>query len=270
MRRRGFVRRVPELGPEARVREEPRELAAELPCVSHHDRRARRLEERRRLPEVLRVRPHEHGLPPEGGFQHVVAAEGDEAPADEDDVGDGVERRQLAHRVEHDDGARLAHAPELTAPHRGPAPGGDETEDLRCPLRMPGRDHQSQLGALPQRGAMRVEHRFFLALMRAPCNPHGPARLEAEKPAPKVRRARRVGQRLILDVASDEDALRADAEGDDPPGVLGRLHGEDPHVGEHGTHEGAQEPVTTVRAVGDPSVRDHDRDPARSERPHER
>src|SRR5207244_8433860 len=64
------------LRPEPGVREEPRELAAELPAVPHNPRSAHGLEERRRLTEVLRVRAHEHGLSPERGLEHVVAAEG--------------------------------------------------------------------------------------------------------------------------------------------------------------------------------------------------
>src|SRR2546425_7360599 len=47
-------------------------------------------------------------------------------------------------------------------------------------------------------------------LSRSPRDPHAAVRPEAEQPAPEVRRARRVGQRLVLDVAGDDDALRAD------------------------------------------------------------
>src|SRR2546426_11611708 len=135
--------------------------------------------------------------------------------------GDGVERRQLTDRVEYDDGVPPARAPELAAEHHGPASAGDECLDLLRPLRMTGRDHQRELGALPERRAMRLEHHFLFAAMRAPRDPHAAVRPEAEQPAPEVRRARRVGQRLVLDVAGDDDALRADAEGDDPPRVLG-------------------------------------------------
>ena len=113
---------------------------------------------------------------------------------------------------------------------------------------------------------MRVEHHLLLAAMRAPRDPHPPVRPEAEQPAPEVRRARRVGQRLVLDVAGDDNAFRADTEGDDPARVLVRLHGEDPHLGEDGPHEATEEPIAAVGAVGDPSVGDHDRDVAGGQR----
>ena len=55
--------------------------------------------------------PEDDRLRVERRLHHVVAADRHQAAPDEDDVGDGVERRQLAHRVEQD--------------HRGRAPGAD-------------------------------------------------------------------------------------------------------------------------------------------------
>src|SRR5205823_7859442 len=80
----GLVSGLTELLPELLVREEMRELAAELGPVADDERGARRLEEGRRLAEVRRVRAHQHGLPAKRRLEHVVAAGRDEAPADED------------------------------------------------------------------------------------------------------------------------------------------------------------------------------------------
>src|SRR5206468_10546459 len=57
--------------PELLVREEMRELAAELGPVADDERGARRLEEGRRLAEVRRVRAHQHGLPAKRSEEHT-------------------------------------------------------------------------------------------------------------------------------------------------------------------------------------------------------
>ena len=125
---------------------------------------------------------------------------------------------------------------------------------------MSGRDHEDQLGAVGERGAVGVQHGPFLARVSAPGDPHALARGEAEQAAPEIDRARRVdGGRVNLDVAGDDDALRLGAERDDPPRVLVGLHGEDADIGEDRRHEAPYQTVAAIRSIGDPPVGDHHR-----------
>ena len=75
------------------------------------------------LAEVLHVRAEHDRLAEHRRLEHVVAAGGHEAAADEHDRADLVDRGQLADRVEHDDvGARLGVDGELACGGRSSSP----------------------------------------------------------------------------------------------------------------------------------------------------
>ena len=96
----------------------------------------------------------------------VVPADRDEAAADEDDVGDGIERRQLAHRVEKDHGGAVPRA-HAAPPDDGEPPRPDQAFDLVQPLGVARRQHEPEpVGRRPRRQES-VEDRGLLAAMRA-------------------------------------------------------------------------------------------------------
>jgi hypothetical protein len=130
------------------------------------DRRVRAEQEARSIPEVRHVGPEEDRLRVERRLHHVVAADRHQASSDEDGVGDGVERRQLAHRVEQD--------------HRGRGAGGDPAPsddgeaatlgqglDLVEPLGVARRQDEPEVVRRRPRRKERVEHDGFLTAVRA-------------------------------------------------------------------------------------------------------
>src|SRR5439155_17569712 len=127
----GFPRGATELGTSGLVTQESAELAREIVAALDADGAAPVEQERRRLPEILGVRPEQDRLLALRRLEHVVPAGGNETAADEHDLGDRVQLGQLADRVEDDHGVGGFRTWQLAASHRVPPARRDTPEHVR-------------------------------------------------------------------------------------------------------------------------------------------
>ena len=140
---------------EVRLLQEEPEAAARAP--------PRRPPAARRLPpaqlgavaEVARVGAEEHGLRPQRRLEHIVPARRHQAAPHEDHLGEPIQARELAHRVEDDHGLTPSRGGQLAPAHRGQAPAGQEPLDLGGALGVTGSEDEHERRDGPAGGARR-------------------------------------------------------------------------------------------------------------------
>lgn len=253
----------------ARVIGEQRvERACEIGRIPHLRARARRDRIGRRLREVEHVRPDQHRHADRARLDQVLAAERQQAAADERDVGGCIVRAQFAHRIaeQHRDvgrqrgggrpacgGGRRVVRPFGAAHVAQPAPL-DERRDFGEALRMTRHEDQQRARRL-QRDEC-VEHERLFAVARARGHPHGPL---ADRRAPCAPARGELGRcrHVELQIAEHRDVARA--ERSQALRVGGALREHAREAAEHVARGGAEFRRAPERARRHPRVRQHER-----------
>ena len=165
---------------------------------------------------VVGVRPGQYRQAEHRGLEQVVPADRHQAATDEGDIRGGVERLQLAKRVEQED--RLPGRWDLApaALREADATLPEQRAHGLEPLRMPRHEHEQRVGMPRDDRFVRRKRRILFPFVRAARDPHGArdAALASER-APGVHRCLRYLE-VELHVARDAHPLRRGADGAKP------------------------------------------------------
>ncbi len=201
---------------------------------------------------------HDHRTAPGGGLQDVVPAGGDERAPDEDDVGQRIDRGQLAQGIEQH---HLLVAPasrlEPGAPHAAQIRCGHERRHQVEPLGVARSDEQGGVRHAFQHAAKSREDQLLFSHRGAARDDQRPLRTRdpPEAALQRFRRRRRLG-RVELQIARDLHARARPTERADAFGMGLCLHQEEVDFAEHAADEAAQQPIARERAFREAPV-DH-------------
>lgn len=220
--------------------------------------------------EVVRVGADEEGFGEAGDLHDVGAAHGDEAAADEDDGGEGVELAKFAHGVAEEDGEGLCdvgwhEGAAGAAAEAGVVVADDETGDFIEAFGAAGDDGELEVGDFFAYAGVGGEDELLFAGAGAAADPERFVGGDAHILGEVLLAVDVIGEvgGVVLDRAGDFDAVCGDAELEEA-GLVGGVLGADPgEFAEHTAGDGADEgPFETADALlgGNAAVGDDDGD----------